>query len=138
MHRPLLVAAVALAALTAAAPASAETVRAKNVSAFGQKVSCYATIPAEGRGIVCNSDWLKPTRKTMGVDPYIGLKPRGRAVFGGRGDYGGYDGKAQRLRMGDRWVWHGIACTVGKDGMTCLNRDDRGFNLGPAGHKMLG
>lgn len=137
MRRPLAAAAVALAALAAAAPAAAETSRAKAVTMLGGKVSCYATIPAEGRGIVCSSPWLERTKQTHGVDPFLGLKPRGKAVFGGRGDYGGYDVRAQKLAIGDSWRWHGIGCTVGKDGMSCLNKDDRGFNIGPTGHTML-
>jgi hypothetical protein len=128
----------ALLALAALAPAaSAQTSHAKVIE-FGGSTSCYATVPAEGRGIVCSSDSLKAGPKTHGLDPFIALKPHGRATFGGRGDYGGYTVKQPaKMAMGDRWVWHGISCTFGKDGMSCLNRDDRGFNLGPTGWTAL-
>jgi hypothetical protein len=133
--RPLLIALLGLAVL--APTAAAQTSRAKVVQ-FGSSTSCYATVPAEGRGIVCSSDALKAGPKTHGLDPFLSLKPHGRAAFGGRGDYGGYTVKRPaQLHVGDTWIWHGITCTFGKDGMSCLNRDDHGFNLGPTGWKAL-
>jgi hypothetical protein len=136
--QPLRLAAAALLALAVLAPsASAKTSRAK-VIAFGSSTSCYATVPAEGRGIVCSSSVLKAGPKTHGLDPFLALKPHGRVAFGGRGDYGGYSvRRPTRMRVGDRWIWHGITCTFGKDGMSCLNRDDRGFTLGPTGYRPL-
>jgi hypothetical protein len=135
---PLRIALAALLALAVLAPsASAKTSHAK-VIAFGSSTSCYATIPAEGRGIVCSSTALKAGPKTHGLDPFLSLKPHGGVAFGGRGDYGGYTVKRPaRMAIGDTWVWHGITCTFGKDGMSCLNLDDRGFNLGPTGYHRL-
>jgi hypothetical protein len=135
---PLRSALAALLTLAVLAPsAGAKTSHAKVIE-FGSSTSCYATVPAEGRGIVCSSDALKAGPKTHGLDPFIALKPHGRATFGGRGDYGGSTVKRPaQLKVGDSWVWHGITCTFGKDGMSCLNRDDHGFNLGPTGYQRL-
>lgn len=135
MVRSLLAGLLALAVLAPAADAA--TSHAKVIE-FGSSTSCYATIPAEGRGIVCSSTALKAGPKTHGLDPFLSLKPHGIVHFGGRGDYGGYTvKKPAKLKVGDRWAWHGITCTFGKDGMSCLNRDDHGFNLGPTGYTRL-
>src|SRR3954454_7942171 len=127
MYRSLAAAVTALA-LLAPAVADAKTVDAKVVSADDQHVSCYATIPAEGRGIVCSSTGLKAGPKTHGLDPFLSLLPHRRATFGGRGDYGGYTVKRPaKLIPGDRWAWHGITCLMGHDALTCRNRDGHGF-----------
>lgn len=133
MHRPM-AAAAALALLALATTAEAKTVHAKVVEANDASTICYATIPAEGRGIVCSSSGLKAGPKTHGLDPVLALKPHGRAVFGGRGDYGGYPvKKPAQLIPGDRWIWHGITCTMGHDALTCRNLDGHGFVLGRSG-----
>jgi hypothetical protein len=137
MLRFLVVPAAALAVLVPAV-AEAKTVRSKVVQADGGHISCYATVPVEGRGIVCSSDGLKAGPKTHGLDPFLSLKPHGRAVFGGRGDYGGYTVKRPTtLIPGDRWLWHGIACTLGHDALSCRNLDGRGFILGSSGYSMI-
>ena len=122
-----------LGGLALATPASAKTTQAKVVS-YG-KISCYATIPAAGRGIICSSPTLPDTGE---LDPYVGLNPHGKSILSERGDYAGFSNvKRVKLALHDRWVWHGIRCTAGKDGMSCLNRDDKGFHIGPAGYQPL-
>jgi hypothetical protein len=134
MLRSLAVAALGTAALLAPSAAQAKTVVAKVVDAPDSKVSCYATIPVEGRGIVCSSPGLKAGPKTHGLDPFLTLKPHGQAVFGGRGDYGGYTVKQPtKMIPGDRWTWHGIRCQLGHDAMECRNLDGHGFILGAHG-----
>ncbi len=131
---PRLLAAALLGALLLLTPAAqARTTTAKAITYAG--IDCYATIPLEGRGIVCSSDSLPDTG---GLDPFVSLKPTGPSKLGQRGDYGGYDVRhPARLKLHDRWVWHGITCTAGKDGMTCLNRQQKGFNIGPTGYRPL-
>jgi hypothetical protein len=135
MLRSLAASAVLALAVLVPAAAQAKTVRAKVVqSDIGGRIACYATLPAEGRGIVCASTGLKAGPKTNGLDPFLSLSPHGRATFGGRGDYGGYTVKRPaKMIPGDRWRWHGITCTLGHDALSCRNRDGHGFVLGAAG-----
>lgn len=134
MHVRLLAISV-LAVVALPAVGQAKTVRAKNVQTQGGATSCYATIPIAGRGIICSAESLPDTGE---LDPYVGLRPHGRALLSERGDYAGYSNvKVVTLKLHDRWIWHGITCTVGKDGMSCRNRDGNGFNLGPTGYTPL-
>ena len=127
-----LIAAALLGALVLAAPAVARTTSAKLVFVKGGKTDCFATIPAEGRGINCSSVYLPDTGE---LDPYVGLRPHGASVLGQRGDYAGYSNvKAVTLKPRDRWRWHGITCVAGTNTITCRNLDGRGFTIGPDGY----
>jgi hypothetical protein len=130
LPRILPAALIGLLALTPAA--SAKTTTAKVVTVKGGKTTCYATIPIEGHGINCSSVYLPDTGE---LDPYVGFKPRGKAVLAERGDYAGYSNvKRATLRPGDRWSWHGITCVAGPNTIACRNLSRRSFTIGPNGY----
>jgi hypothetical protein len=127
-----LIAATFLGVLLLASPASAKTTSAKIVTVKGGKTTCFATIPAAGRGINCSSTYLPDTGE---LDPYVGFRPHGKALLGQRGDYAGYSNvKRATLKPGDRWTWHGIRCTAATNTITCRNLDGNGFTIGPGGY----
>ncbi|WP_320669239.1 hypothetical protein [Patulibacter defluvii] len=124
-----------IAALTAAAllgpaaAAEARTVHADNIVSPTKLIRCYAV--QYGGGIECSASYL---RRIGELDPYIALKPRGRARYGERGDYPGYTTARRTLHYGDRWQprrkARGISCTIrSASGLTCRNRDGHGFVL---------
>ena len=41
------------------------------------------------------------------------------------------------LRYGHTWLWHGIRCVSRKTGLTCTNRDRRGFSLSRARQRIF-
>ena len=126
-------AAALLGALLLASSAAAKTTSAKTVVVKGGDITCYATIPEEGRGINCTSPFLPDTGE---LDPYAGLKPHGAPVLAERGDYGGYaTPKRVTLKPRDRWRWRGITCVAGTSSITCRNLDGRGFTISPTGYR---
>jgi hypothetical protein len=118
--------AAVLAALALAAPAQAKTVQAHSIVAVGDQISCWALLPAAGRGIECTAAFLPDLGE---LDPYLALSAHGRATEGERGDYPGYPGRPTRLRDGDRWTSKGVRCRLVGAGLTCRNRDGHGFVL---------
>lgn len=114
---------LALAAVLVA-PASADTVRHKRIKSPNGQISCYAV--KVGSGIECFAPYIEEIGE---LDTYIALKKRGKARFGERGDYPGYEADQHTLRHGDTWVWRGVRCSMRRSGMTCRNADDHGFRL---------
>jgi hypothetical protein len=123
MIRLTAVSLLAVLALTATS-AQAKTIHATSILSKDGKVSCYGSVPAEGRMINCTSPGLG---KSHGVPRYAQLRPTGTTRITARSDYGGYNGRPKTIRPGDRWVWKGIVCTYGSMGLNCNNTSDHGF-----------
>jgi hypothetical protein len=111
-------------ALAGAAPA--QTLHASSVLSVDGKLSCYGTVPAEGRKVVCNTPALG---RRDGMLRYLELKATGSAKIVARGDYGGYSARPTTIRLGDSWVWRGIRCSYGSMGITCHNASGHGFRM---------
>ena len=109
------------------AVASAKVSTAKVVDTPSGLISCYATIPVEGSGIVCSATYL--TAPGNDGDPEITLKRHGASALGRRGDYGGYNVRPAKLGYGDTWKRPGIRCSLATSGLTCRNLDGHGFHL---------
>lgn len=124
MKRAILAALVAVSLL--AAPAAAKSVSYKRFTSPTGKISCYA-VKFGGKGIECFADYLPRIGQ---LDPYLGLEPRGKARYAERGDFAGFpNARTKTLAYGATWKRKGVRCTMRESGLTCRNRDDRGFHL---------
>ena len=108
-----------------AAPASAATVDHKNFKSPSGKIRCW-TLKYGGPGIECSAPYLKEIGE---LDTYLALKPRGKARYGERGDFPGYQAPFRTLQYGDTYKRDGIRCRMRKSGLTCRNLDDHGFHI---------
>lgn len=107
---------------SAAAPA--KTVSYKNIVSPSKLISCIAVM--NSTEIECMAPYLPDAGES---DPYIGLRSRGKAILGQRSDFPGFISPRRTLRYGDTWKRPGIRCTMRTSGLTCRNRDNRGFHI---------
>jgi hypothetical protein len=114
MFRLTVVSFLALMAFASAAPA--KTIHATSILSQDGRISCYGSIPAEGRMVNCSS-------------PGLGTSHGAPNRVVARSDYGGYNSRPKTIRPGDRWVWKGIVCSYGSMGLNCNNASDHGFLL---------
>ena len=119
---------VAIAALAAAGSgatfASAKTVSYNNIVSPSKLISCWAVI--DSTEIECTAPYLPNIGE---LDSFYALRPTGRARLGERGDFPGHSTPRRTLRYGDTWKRTGIRCTMRTTGLTCRNRDNRGFHI---------
>jgi hypothetical protein len=106
--------------------AQAKTIHATSILSKDGRISCYGSIPAEGRMVNCNSPALG---KRNGALRYAELKATGSTKIVARSDYGGYNGRPKTILPGDTWVWRGITCSYGSMGLNCNNQSNHGFLL---------
>lgn len=120
--------AVSFLALLALAPAAAQgkTIRATSILSKDGRISCYGSVPAEGKMVNCTSPGLG---KAHGAPKYAQLRSTGATRIVARSDYGGYNGRPKTILPGDRWVWKDIVCSYGSMGLNCNNTSDHGFLL---------
>jgi hypothetical protein len=130
MLRPALFALAVVAALLLVPSAQAKTVKGKSITTQGDRINCFAVMPIAGGGIECHSVYIPEIGE---LDSYFGLKRRGRAHLSERGDYPGFNVRPKRVFPGDRWVWKGVRCRIGKRSVTCRNRSGHGFRIAPNG-----
>ncbi len=114
------------AALLIPAAAQAKTIHATSILSKDGRISCYGSVPAEGKMVNCNSPGLG---KSHGAPRYAQLKSTGSTRIVARSDYGGYNGRPKTILPGDRWVWKGIVCSYGSMGLNCNNASNHGFLL---------
>ena len=114
----------ALFALGAAASASARTVSYRNVVSPSKLIHCYAV--QNSSRIECTAPYLARIGE---LDPYLALRPTGRAILSERGDYPGYSTPRRTLRYGDVWARPGIRCVMRTSGLRCRNRSGHGFRI---------
>ncbi len=121
----LILAAVLLAGLPAAGPASASVVTWKRIESPSKLISCFA-LKYGGPGIECTAPYLPRIGE---FDPYYELRPHGGSRAGQRSDYPGYNVPDRVLHYGDVWKRPGIRCSMATTGLTCHNLDRHGFHL---------
>jgi hypothetical protein len=119
--------AVSFLALLAVVPAAqAKTIHASSILSKDGRISCYGSVPAEGRMVNCSSPGLG---KSHGAPRYAELKATGTTKIVARSDYGGYSARPKTILPGDTWVWRGITCSYGSMGLNCNNASNHGFLL---------
>lgn len=123
-RKRVLAAAIVGAMAGSAGVASAKTVTAHNVVSPTKLISCWAVM--NSTEIQCSAPYLPDIGE---FDTYYGLRPRGKARLAERSDFPGHSTPRRTLRYGDVWVRPGIRCTMRTTGLTCRNRDNRGFHV---------
>jgi len=104
--------------------AQARTVSYKNVVSPSKLISCFAVMGSTE--IECMAPYLPDVGQ---LDSFLGLRSRGKAILGERGDFPGFPSPRRTLRYGDTWKRPGIRCTMRTSGLTCRNRDAHGFHI---------
>lgn len=113
-----------LAILGTPASGSARIVGYENIVSPSKLISCY--VVQRSSKIECMARYIPRVGEG---DPYLGLRPRGRAILSSRSDYPGYFSRRRTLRYGDVWARPGIRCTMRRSGLTCRNKSRHGFHL---------
>lgn len=113
-----------LALLGSDTAAQAKTVSYKNIVSPSKLISCYAII--DSTEIQCMAPYLPDVGE---FDTYLGLRPRGRSILSQRSDFPGFSSPRRTLHYGDTWKRPGVRCTMRRSGLTCRNRDNRGFHI---------
>jgi len=125
MFRLTAVSLLAAAALVPTA-AQAKTIHATSILSKDGRIFCYASRPAAGKVVNCNSPALGHGKGTV---RYAQLRPTGATQIVVRNLYDGDNSRPKTIRPGDRWVWKGIVCTYGSMGLNCNNKSNHGFLL---------
>ena len=96
----------------------------KNIVSPSKLISCFAVM--NSTEIECMAPYLPDVGE---FDTYLGLRSRGKAILAQRSDFPGFSSPRRTVRYGDTWKRPGIRCTMRTSGLTCRNRDNRGFHI---------